>query len=184
MSARNDGSIEVLTGKTPIRPDLTSTALSDHPDFGLVASRVRGVRPDGMSQYVGIPGQPFMARPAYLIPGFLRPPDPDLARGRADPRVDLKGDAVAAAPERPRPINMDVRVDDPRPAGRCPTAIVSNRWGHAVATAGWDAQRTAAATSRAGPAVERDFRATPARGAEGDDRPRRSGRHSGGGPSV
>jgi hypothetical protein len=66
MSAHNDGSIEVLTGKTPIRPDPTSTALSDHPDFGMVASRVRGVRPDGMPQYIGIPRQPFMTRPTYL----------------------------------------------------------------------------------------------------------------------
>jgi Protein of unknown function (DUF1501) len=66
MSAHNDGSIEVLTGKTPVRPDPTSTALSDHPDFGMVASRVRGVRPDGMPRYVGIPKQPFMTRPTYL----------------------------------------------------------------------------------------------------------------------
>ena len=66
MSAHNDGSIEVLTGKTPIRPDPTSTALSDHPDFGMVASRVRGVRSDGMPCYVGIPRQPFMTRPNYL----------------------------------------------------------------------------------------------------------------------
>ena len=66
MSAHNDGSIEVLTGKTPVRPDPTSTALSDHPDFGMVASRVRGVRSDGMPQYIGIPRQPFMTRPTYL----------------------------------------------------------------------------------------------------------------------
>jgi hypothetical protein len=66
MSAHNDGSIEVLTGKTPARPDPTSTALSEHPDFGMIASRVRGVRPDGMPRYVGIPKQPFMTRPTYL----------------------------------------------------------------------------------------------------------------------
>ncbi|WZO98977.1 DUF1501 domain-containing protein [Isosphaeraceae bacterium EP7] len=66
MSAHNDGSIEVLTGKTPVRPDPTSTALSEHPDFGMIASRVRGSRPDGMPRYVGIPQQPFMTRPAYL----------------------------------------------------------------------------------------------------------------------
>jgi hypothetical protein len=66
MSAHNDGSIEVLTGKTPVRPDPTSTALSDHPDFGMVASRLRGIRPDGMPRYVGIPRQPFMTRPNYL----------------------------------------------------------------------------------------------------------------------
>ncbi|QDV32587.1 DUF1501 domain-containing protein [Tautonia plasticadhaerens] len=66
MSAHNDGSIELLTGKTPTRPDPTSTALSEHPDFGMVASRVRGHRPDGMPRYVGIPRQPFMTRPTYL----------------------------------------------------------------------------------------------------------------------
>jgi hypothetical protein len=66
MSAHNDGSIEVLTGKTPARPDPTSTALSEHPDFGMVASKMRGLRPDGLPQYVGIPRQPFMTRPVYL----------------------------------------------------------------------------------------------------------------------
>jgi hypothetical protein len=66
MSSHNDGSIEVLTGKTPAKADPTSTALSDHPDFGMVASRVRGQRPDGLPQYVGIPQTPFMTRPAYL----------------------------------------------------------------------------------------------------------------------
>ncbi len=66
MSAHNDGSIEVLTGKTPARPDPTSTALSDHPDFGMVASRMRGVRRDGLPRYIGIPRQPFMTRPTYL----------------------------------------------------------------------------------------------------------------------
>jgi hypothetical protein len=66
MSAHNDGSIELLTGKTPTRPDPTSTALSEHPDFGMVASRVRGHRDDGVPGYVGIPRQPFMTRPTYL----------------------------------------------------------------------------------------------------------------------
>ena len=66
MSAHNDGSIEVLTGKTPARPDPTSTALSEHPDFGMITGRVRGVRADGMPRYVGIPKQPFMTRPTYL----------------------------------------------------------------------------------------------------------------------
>jgi hypothetical protein len=66
MSAHNDGSIELLTGKTPDRPDPTSTALSDHPDFGMVLSKLRGHRPDGLPQYVGIPRTPFMTRPTYL----------------------------------------------------------------------------------------------------------------------
>jgi hypothetical protein len=66
MSSHNDGSIEVLTGKTPARPDPTSTAVSAHPDFGMIAGRVRGRRGDGLPPYIGIPNQPFMTRPAYL----------------------------------------------------------------------------------------------------------------------
>jgi hypothetical protein len=66
MASHNDGSIEVLTGKTPIRPDPTSTALSDHPDFGMIASKERGSHADGIPPYIGIPRQPFMTRPAYL----------------------------------------------------------------------------------------------------------------------
>ena len=66
MSSHNDGSIAVLTGKTPSKADPTSTALSEHPDFGMVASKVRGPRPDSLPQYVGIPTQPFMTRPGYL----------------------------------------------------------------------------------------------------------------------
>jgi hypothetical protein len=66
MSAHNDGSIEVLTGKTPDRPDPSSTATSEHPDFGMVAGRLRGARPDGLPPYIGIPQPPFMTRPGYL----------------------------------------------------------------------------------------------------------------------
>jgi hypothetical protein len=66
MSAHNDGSIELLTGKTPAVPDPTSTARSDHPDFGMVVSKVLGPRPDGLPRYVGVPRQPFMTQPTYL----------------------------------------------------------------------------------------------------------------------
>lgn len=66
MSSHNDGSIEMLTGKTPLVPDPTSTARSDHPDFGMITSRLRGLRADGLPQYIGIPTQPFMTRPTYL----------------------------------------------------------------------------------------------------------------------
>ena len=66
MSAHNDGSIEVLTGKTPAVPDPTSQARSKHPDFGMVASRMRGARSDGMPQYVGAQRAPFMTNPGYL----------------------------------------------------------------------------------------------------------------------
>ena len=66
MSAHNDGSIEVLTGKTPTVPDPTSQARSEHPDFGMIASLQRGLRTDGMPQYVGLQKAPFMTNPGYL----------------------------------------------------------------------------------------------------------------------
>ncbi|MGE3407454.1 MAG: DUF1501 domain-containing protein [Pirellulales bacterium] len=66
MASHNDGSIEMLTGKTPARPDPTSTATSTHPDIGMVTSRLRGIGADGMPGYVGIPTKPFMTRPTYL----------------------------------------------------------------------------------------------------------------------
>jgi hypothetical protein len=66
MAAHNDGSIEVLTGKTPDQPDPSSLALSEHPDLGMVLSKYRGLGPGGLPQYVGVPNKPFMTRPAYL----------------------------------------------------------------------------------------------------------------------
>jgi hypothetical protein len=66
MSAHNDGSIEMLTGKTPNPPDPTSQARSEHPDFGMIASRIRGPRSDGLPQYVGAQRAPFMTNPGYL----------------------------------------------------------------------------------------------------------------------
>jgi hypothetical protein len=84
MSAHNDGSIELLTGKTPAVPDPTSTARSEHPDFGMVVSRLRGPRPDGLPRYVGIPRQPFMTQPTYLgmAHGALAAGDPSAATYR------------------------------------------------------------------------------------------------------
>jgi len=70
MSSHNDGSIEVLTGKTPLTADPTSTAVSAHPDFGMITSKARGARGDGLPNYIGIPQQPFMTRPAYLGVGY------------------------------------------------------------------------------------------------------------------
>ncbi|MBS0264747.1 MAG: DUF1501 domain-containing protein [Planctomycetes bacterium] len=66
MASHNDGSIEVLTGKTPRVADPTSTAKSEHPDFGMIASYARGGRPDGMPQYIGLQRAPFMTMPNYL----------------------------------------------------------------------------------------------------------------------
>lgn len=100
MSAHNDGSIELLTGKTPDRPDPTSTARSMHPDFGMITSRVRENHPTGIPQYVGIPTKPFMTDTTYLglncnayvtgnpsIPNF-RPPNLSLDAGVNASRLD------------------------------------------------------------------------------------------------
>jgi uncharacterized protein (DUF1501 family) len=106
MSAHNDGSIEVLTGKTPSRPDPTSLAHSEHPDFGMIASKMRGPRSDGLPQYVGIPQQPFMTRPVYLglsHKGFhtgdpsaagYAPPNLGLAAGLNMERLLARGDLL------------------------------------------------------------------------------------------
>lgn len=100
MSSHNDGSIELLTGKTPLVPDPTSTAKSDHPDLGMIASRVRGGRSDGLPQYIGIPSQPFMTQPNYLglshkafVTGDpsvekFAPPNLSLAAGTDAKRLD------------------------------------------------------------------------------------------------
>jgi hypothetical protein len=66
MASHNDGSIELLTGKTPAKEDVTSTAKSDHPDFGMIASKLRGSPPSGLPSYVGVPRVPFMTQPTYL----------------------------------------------------------------------------------------------------------------------
>src|SRR5262245_11001093 len=66
MSSHTDGGIEVLTGKTPARPDPTSQSKSEHPDLGAVASRLHGPRPDAVPRYVAIPQPLYMTRPAYL----------------------------------------------------------------------------------------------------------------------
>jgi hypothetical protein len=100
MASHNDGSIEVLTGKTPAVPDPTSTARSEHPDFGMVASRWRGLQRDGLPQYIGVPNAPFMTRPNYLglshqgfaagnpsLPAYV-PPGRGLAGGVTAGRFD------------------------------------------------------------------------------------------------
>lgn len=66
MSSHSDGGIEVLTGKTPVKPDPTSTSKSDHPDLGSVASRIRGMNVHAIPPYVAIPGKLYMTLPRYL----------------------------------------------------------------------------------------------------------------------
>ncbi len=107
MASHNDGSIELLTGKTPGQADPTSTAKSEHPDFGMFASRVRGPQPHGLPQYIGIPRQPFMTQPVYLgvshsafatgdpsVANF-RPPNLTLASGINGSRLDDRKSLIA-----------------------------------------------------------------------------------------
>src|SRR5262245_59010974 len=65
VNIHNDGSILVLTGKRPTVLDPTSTATSEHPDFGMIASKMRGPHRDALPQYVSVPGPFHMTRPAY-----------------------------------------------------------------------------------------------------------------------
>ena len=65
MSSHSDGGIEVLTGKTPARPDPTSTSKSEHPCLGAIASKVRGFV-KVIPPYVAVPNQLYMVRPSYL----------------------------------------------------------------------------------------------------------------------
>jgi hypothetical protein len=100
MSSHNDGSIELLTGKTPAKEDVTSTAKSEHPDFGMIASRMRPGPLSGLPSYVGLPRVPFMTQPNYLgmvHSGFatgdpsvanFRPPNLSLDAGVNGARLD------------------------------------------------------------------------------------------------
>ena len=66
VNIHSDGGIVVLTGKRPQQLDPTSQSKSEHPDFGSVASRCRGLGPQVMPPYVAIPQKPYMTRPTYL----------------------------------------------------------------------------------------------------------------------
>ena len=66
MDSHSDGSITVLTGRSPQKPDPTSRSRSKHPDFGSVASKVRGMSRHAIPPYVAVPHQLRMTRPGYL----------------------------------------------------------------------------------------------------------------------
>ena len=95
VGIHSDGGIVVLTGKRPTKLDPTSQSKSEHPDFGSVTSRVRGMGRHAIPPYVAIPRQPYMTRPAYLglhhkafevadpSAKTYRPPQFRLAAGRS-----------------------------------------------------------------------------------------------------
>ena len=66
MDSHSDGSITVLTGRSPLKPDPTSRSKSKHPDFGSVASKVRGMSRHAIPPYEAVPHQLRMTRPGYL----------------------------------------------------------------------------------------------------------------------
>ncbi|MDB5338817.1 MAG: hypothetical protein JWN70_4436 [Planctomycetaceae bacterium] len=66
IGIHSDGGIIVLTGKRPSKLDPTSGSKSEHPDFGSVASKMRGYGQSAMPPYVAIPHKPYMTLPAYL----------------------------------------------------------------------------------------------------------------------
>lgn len=66
VGIHSDGGIVALTGKRPTVLDPTSQSKSEHPDFGSVASAVKGIGQRAMPPYVAIPRKPYMTRPTYL----------------------------------------------------------------------------------------------------------------------
>ena len=66
IGIHSDGGIIVLTGKRPRKLDPTSQSKSEHPDFGSVASRVRGTGSKSIPQYVVMPSKLYMTQPTYL----------------------------------------------------------------------------------------------------------------------
>lgn len=94
VGIHSDGGIVVLTGKVPTVLDPTSRSKSEHPDFGSVASKVRGLNAHAIPPYIAMPSQPYMTRPTYLglhhsayevrdpSSANYRPPQLSLAGGR------------------------------------------------------------------------------------------------------
>ncbi len=66
IGIHSDGGIIVLTGKHPSKLDPTSQSKSEHPDFGMVTSHLRGHGVSAVPPYVTMPRRPYMTQPAYL----------------------------------------------------------------------------------------------------------------------
>ncbi|MEK6257390.1 MAG: DUF1501 domain-containing protein [Planctomycetota bacterium] len=84
VNIHSDGGIVVLTGKRPTVLDPTSLSKSEHPDFGSIASRLRGYGTEAIPPYVAIPSQTYMTRPTYLGQhhAAFEIPDPTSSRLR------------------------------------------------------------------------------------------------------
>lgn len=66
IGIHSDGGIITMTGKRPSVLDPASQSKSEHPDFGSIASRVRGLGANAIPPYVAIPTQNYYTRPTYL----------------------------------------------------------------------------------------------------------------------
>lgn len=95
VNIHSDGGIVVLTGKRPEILDPTSQSKSQHPDFGSVSSKLRGLNPIPMPPYVAIPRKTYMTRPAYLgnQHAALEIGDPSASQYRP-PQISLTGGDV------------------------------------------------------------------------------------------
>lgn len=66
VNIHSDGGIIVLTGKRPTKLDPASQSKSEHPEFGAIASKFRGLGQSGIPPYIALPNRPYMVRPNYL----------------------------------------------------------------------------------------------------------------------
>lgn len=98
VGIHSDGGILVLTGKRPSRLDPTSQSKSEHPDFGSVVSRVRGMGESAIPPYIAIPAKPYMTRPTYLglHHGAFEQSDPSLP-SYSGPQIRVAGGERASA---------------------------------------------------------------------------------------
>jgi len=103
VNIHNDGSILTLTGKEPTVLDPTSTARSEHPDFGMITSRLRGPHPAALPQYVSMPSPFQMTRPMYLGSAHQAMFTGDVSQaGWRMPQLTLRGQTPASLENRRR----------------------------------------------------------------------------------
>lgn len=103
VGIHSDGGIVVLTGKKPTVLDPTSQSKSQHPDFGSVASKIRGLGEHALPPYVAIPSRMYMTRPAYLgmQHAAFETADPS-APGYKPPQLSVSAQNVAVLDDRRR----------------------------------------------------------------------------------
>jgi hypothetical protein len=117
ISIHNDGSILTLTGKEPTVPDPSSTARSEHPDFGMITAKLRGPHSAGLPRYVSVPGPFHMTRPTYLGSAHQSFATGDVSRsGYAPPQLTLRGMSERGLNDRRRLLRQldDLRRDADR----------------------------------------------------------------------